>query len=86
MPSQPQTVPTLPGCDRCRDLTPLEFDFAYAYQPIVDFQQQRIFAHEALIRGCKGESAASVLAQVTDDNRYRFDQACRCKAVEYSGP
>jgi EAL domain-containing protein (putative c-di-GMP-specific phosphodiesterase class I) len=71
-----------PGCNRCRDLEPLEFDFSYAYQPIVDFQERRIFAHEALVRGVNGESAASILARVNDDNRYRFDQTCRAKAVE----
>ena len=33
------------------------------------------------MRGPNGESAGSVLAQVNDSNRYRFDQACRVKAV-----
>lgn len=70
------------GCDRCRDDAPLDFDFSYAYQPIVDFRNRSIFAHEALVRGIRGESAASVLARVNDDNRYRFDQTCRSKAVE----
>jgi EAL domain-containing protein (putative c-di-GMP-specific phosphodiesterase class I) len=72
----------IPGCARCRDLAPLAFDFAFAYQPIVDFHSRSIFAHEALVRGINGESAASVLARVNDDNRYRFDQACRVKAVK----
>ncbi len=80
---EPQASSARPGCHRCRDeIEPLHFDFSYAYQPIVDFPQRRIFAHEALVRGCNGESAASILAQVNDENRYRFDQACRCKAVE----
>lgn len=71
-----------PGCNRCRDLAPLDFGFSFAYQPIVDFRERRIFAHEALVRGVNGESAASVLARVNADNRYQFDQACRVKAVE----
>lgn len=71
-----------PACDRCRDLEALNFDFTFAFQPIIDFQARRVFAHEALIRGIDGESAASILARVNDDNRYRFDQACRVKAVE----
>ena len=58
------------------------FDFTFAYQPIVDFHARRIFGHEALVRGLHKESAATVLAQVTDSNRYRFDQTCRVKAVE----
>lgn len=71
-----------PGCSRCRDLDALDFDFAFAYQPIVDFRTRSIFAHEALVRGINGESAASVLARVNDDNRYRFDQGCRVGAVK----
>ena len=71
-----------PGCSRCRDLDALDFDFAFAYQPIVDFRVRSIFAHEALVRGINGESAASVLARVNDDNRYRFDQGCRVGAVK----
>lgn len=71
-----------PGCGRCRDLPPLDFEFSFAYQPIVDFTTRSIFGHEALVRGINGESAASVLARVNDDNRYRFDQACRVKAVK----
>ncbi|WP_062188467.1 EAL domain-containing protein [Ferrovum myxofaciens] len=73
---------TVSGYNRCRNLEPLDFDFSYAYQPIVDFRNQKIFAHEALVRGINGESAAFVLAKVNDDNRYRFDQTCRAKAVE----
>lgn len=58
------------------------FDFEYAFQPIVNVETGVVFAHEALVRGPGGESAASVLAQVTEDNRYRFDQACRVKAIK----
>lgn len=68
-------------CPGCRDGEPLGIDFEYAYQPIVDFATRSIYAHEALVRGPNGESAASVLAQVTPDKLYRFDQACRVKAV-----
>jgi EAL domain-containing protein (putative c-di-GMP-specific phosphodiesterase class I) len=70
-----------PGCTHCKDLEALDFDFTFAYQPIVDFHARAIFAHEALVRGVNGESAASVLAKVNADNRYRFDQGCRVKAV-----
>jgi len=71
-----------PGCAGCRDGEELGFDFSYAYQPIVDLDNNTIFAHEALVRGPEGEPASSVLGRVTDDNRYRFDQACRRKAIE----
>ncbi|MEH6772597.1 MAG: EAL domain-containing protein [Cereibacter changlensis] len=68
-------------CEGCRkgaaDLAP----FTMAFQPIVDVASGRVFAHEALVRGMGGNSAASVLAQMTDDNRYAFDQQCRVKAI-----
>jgi EAL domain-containing protein (putative c-di-GMP-specific phosphodiesterase class I) len=60
----------------------LGFQFSYAYQPIVDLSKHQIFAHEALVRGPNGESAASVLSRVNAHNRYRFDQACRVKAIK----
>lgn len=53
-----------------------------AFQPIVDVNQRRIVYHEALVRGQDGESAFSILEQVTDELLYRFDQACRIKAIE----
>lgn len=70
------------ACGQCGKKSVLDFDFDYAYQPIVDLSRRAIFAHEALVRGPNGESAYSVLSQVNDGNRYRFDQACRVKAVE----
>jgi EAL domain-containing protein (putative c-di-GMP-specific phosphodiesterase class I) len=53
-----------------------------AFQPIVDITTGRIYAHEALVRGEDGAGAAEVLAHVSADNRYAFDQACRIKAIE----
>lgn len=70
------------GCQKCKDGKRLEFDIAFAYQPIVDVSTRTIYAHEALVRGPNGESAFSVLSRVTDDNRYSFDQACRVQAIK----
>jgi EAL domain-containing protein (putative c-di-GMP-specific phosphodiesterase class I) len=70
------------GCEGCITPSFLGFDFEYAYQPIVDFSTKNIYAHEALIRGPNGEGAYTVLSQVNNDNVYRFDQACRVKAVK----
>lgn len=69
------------GCALCRNSEPLPFELSYAFQPIVDTQERRIFAHEALVRGPAGESAHSVLSQVIAENQYSFDQACREKAI-----
>ena len=69
-------------CSGCRDGVDFEIPFAMAFQPIVDTQRSRPFAYEALIRGADGASASSVLSQVTDANRYAFDQACRVRAIE----
>ncbi|WP_052190803.1 EAL domain-containing protein [Chitinibacter sp. ZOR0017] len=70
------------GCDQCRNLDDLGFDFTMAFQPIWDVTKARPFAYEALIRGKNGETAADILSQVNDGNRYKFDQACRVKAIE----
>lgn len=70
------------GCRQCRDGTALGFELSMAFQPIVDVVQRQVFAHEALVRGTKGESAASIFQHVSDANRYRFDQTCRCTAIE----
>jgi EAL domain-containing protein (putative c-di-GMP-specific phosphodiesterase class I) len=73
------TVPPTP-CLGCQQDTEL-FPFTMAFQPVVDVQERKIEAYEALVRGPAGEGAGRVLAQVTDENRYAFDQACRVKAV-----
>lgn len=62
--------------------TAFTLPFTMAFQPIIDLQQHSVVAHEALVRGPKGESAASILAAVTPETLYAFDQACRAKAIE----
>jgi len=75
-------LPALAGsCDHCTARGPLDFKFTFAFQPIVDVALGEIFSYEALVRGPSGESAFWVLDQVTDDNRYRFDQDCRVAAI-----
>lgn len=68
------------SCKRCEGELP--FEFTMAFQPIVDLSLAKIVTYEALVRGMQGESAWSVISQVTDDLLYRFDQACRVKAIE----
>jgi len=56
--------------------------FSMAFQPIVDIRTNRVFAHEALVRGADGSGAYGVLSRVDPTNRYAFDQACRVRAIE----
>ena len=67
-------------CNRCD--SPVPFAFTMAFQPIVNVNQRQVIYYEALVRGPNGESAFSILDQVTDELMYRFDQACRIKAIE----
>jgi EAL domain-containing protein (putative c-di-GMP-specific phosphodiesterase class I) len=68
------------GCQGCRT-EGHTFDIAMAFQPIVDAETGRPFAFEALVRGSNGEGAGEVLARVTPENRYAFDQQCRVAAI-----
>lgn len=70
------------ACRGCGSGERLGFLFDYAFQPIVDVATRTVYGHEALVRGPQGEGAMSVLSQVNEHNRYRFDQACRVKAIK----
>lgn len=59
-----------------------DFALSMAFQPILDAQHGTPFAYEALVRGPGGESAGEMLARVTPDTRYAFDQQCRVAAIE----
>ncbi len=69
-------------CSGCSSDDGTSIEMAFAFQPIVDLRTGDAYAHEALVRGPNGESAASVLSQVDEANRYRFDQLCRTTAIE----
>ncbi len=69
------------SCSACRDGIDQPFPFSMAFQPIVNVATGTVWAYEALVRGTDGSSAASILAQVTEENRYAFDQSCRIKAI-----
>lgn len=71
----------LSRCQACQSPEEI-FPFTMAFQPIVDVQECRIDAYEALVRGLDGEGAGQVLARVNAENVYKFDQACRVKAIE----
>jgi EAL domain-containing protein (putative c-di-GMP-specific phosphodiesterase class I) len=68
-------------CGACRTDVALP-SFTMAFQPIVDIDSAAIYAYEALVRPTGGGSAADVLSQINEQNRYSFDQACRVKAIQ----
>ncbi len=71
------------GCGACQDdSNAFPLALTMAFQPIVNTASRTVYAYEALVRGVNGASAAEVLARVTADNRYSFDQACRVKSIE----
>lgn len=69
------------SCAECRTGRPFPVPTRAAFHPILDLQEERVFAYEALIRGIDGQSAAYVLEQVSEDQHHSFDQACRMTAI-----
>ena len=74
-------MPAPVKCTACQDKRTL-LPFTMAFQPIVDLQEDRIDAHEALVRGPNNEGARHVLDSIEPQCLYAFDQACRVKAIE----
>lgn len=70
------------SCAECAGGVDLGFEITMAFQPIVNITSRAIFAQEALVRGPNNESAEHIFAHVNEDNRYRFDQACRVTAIK----
>ncbi len=73
------------ACRGCRSGAALPIDITMAFQPIVDVPTGAVFAYEALVRGMDGRPAGAVLSGLSPDLIYRFDQACRVKAIELAG-
>lgn len=69
-------------CKGCVTSSKLDVDFSMAFQPIFDAVDHRVWGYEALVRGTSGEGAFDVLSRVSPDQKYRFDQDCRIKAIE----
>ena len=59
----------------------VDFEFSFAFQPIVNAVTREVISFEALVRGPGGEPSAEVFARVPRESLYRFDQACRVKAI-----
>jgi len=60
----------------------IDFEFSFAFQPIVNAMKHEIISFEALVRGPKGEPASSILTRVSDETVPHFDELCRWKAIE----
>lgn len=69
-------------CRTCRTNQALDFDFTFAFQPIVDWRQRTVIGYEALVRGIDGAGAPAVLARVREETRAAFDRRTRIKAIE----
>jgi EAL domain-containing protein (putative c-di-GMP-specific phosphodiesterase class I) len=80
--SEPKHLFDESNCEQCACGEGLDFQFTFAFQPIVDSADLSVYAYEALVRGLNGESAWSILSRVNETNRYSFDQICRVKAVK----
>ena len=70
------------ACAGCTTSSKLDFEFSMAFQPIYDAVAGRVWGYEALVRGLSGEGAYEVLSKVSPEQKYRFDQDCRVKAIE----
>ncbi len=56
--------------------------FSMAFQPIVDLEDTRIIAYEALVRGLGNQPAATILSAPHTGGRASIDRACRLTAIE----
>jgi EAL domain-containing protein (putative c-di-GMP-specific phosphodiesterase class I) len=65
----------------CRTISGVNFDFSFAFQPIVNSNTRQVIAFEALVRGPSGEPSSDVFSRVPRTKLYGFDQACRLKAI-----
>lgn len=70
------------ACVACRAGAGFDLPITMAFQPIVDVSTGQVFAYEALVRGQDGQGADEILAMLSADNRYAFDQLCRKTAIE----
>lgn len=62
-------------------LSVLDVGIRFAFQPLFDEATGQVVGHEALVRGCTGESPAQIIASVRRENLFYFDQACRLGAI-----
>ena len=57
-------------------------DINFAFQTIIDADEQEVVGFEALVRGIRKEPASLVMSRIPHNQRFAFDQACRIRAIE----
>ncbi len=70
-----------PSAENASYIGGVDFEFSFAFQPIVNAETRRVISFEALVRGPRGESSVDVFSQLKAENMFGFDQACRLKAI-----
>ncbi len=61
----------------------LDIGISFAFQPIVTLRNGlEAIGHEALVRGVMGQPAGQIIASIRPENAFRFDQACRLRALQ----
>jgi EAL domain-containing protein (putative c-di-GMP-specific phosphodiesterase class I) len=65
------------SCENASQLFPI----AMAFQPIVNAVHRTVYAHEALVRGPRGETAAEVFGGTSAEDLDQLDQSCRVAAI-----
>jgi EAL domain-containing protein (putative c-di-GMP-specific phosphodiesterase class I) len=59
----------------------MSFPFSMAFQPMVNVTTGNVYAYEALVRGPQGQSAASILGRLKENDQFLFHQDCRNHAM-----
>ncbi|NEO84945.1 MAG: diguanylate phosphodiesterase [Spirulina sp. SIO3F2] len=54
---------------------------SFAFQPIVDVEEHRVIAYEALIRGQKNEDFSNIVPEISEQEWLQFDTSCRAIAI-----
>ncbi len=66
-------------------LKAVESDVRFAFHPVVSDSTEGVTGFEALVRGEDSVTADSINRQVSPENRFAFDQACRILAIRAAG-
>ena len=73
---------TRADCDACGNAERVGFPLNLPTSPLWMCRRTRCLPTRRWCAARRARGAASVLAQVNELNRYRFDQACRVKAIK----